>query len=135
MNEADGPSSTTDSGSRYQKIAPLYDLVELPFEYARYRRLRRMLFAGLSGRILDAGVGTGRNMPFYPTGGTVSGIDNSPRMLARAEARRKRLGIAAELLERDVRKTGIRMGCSIPSSPVFCSASSARKTSCRHCAS
>ena len=51
---------------RYQRIAPLYDLIDFPFEYTRYRRIRPMLFQGLSGRVLDAGVGTGRNFPFYP---------------------------------------------------------------------
>ena len=70
---------------RYQRIAPVYDLLELPFEYGRYRWIRRLLFEGLSGRLLDAGVGTGRNFPFYPPGTTIVGIDISPAMLARAE--------------------------------------------------
>jgi ubiquinone/menaquinone biosynthesis C-methylase UbiE len=95
---------------RYQRIAAVYDLLELPFEYARYRPLRRMLFAGLSGRILDAGVGTGRNIPFYPPDSEVTGIDTSPEMLARAERRRARLGTRVELLERDVRATGFPDG-------------------------
>ena len=73
---------------RYQRIAPLYDLLDLPFERGRYRRVRPLLFEGLSGHILDAGVGTGRNFPFYPAGATVLGIDLSPAMLARAERRR-----------------------------------------------
>ena len=46
-------------------------MLELPFEYGRYRCLRRLVFNGLSGRILDAGVGTGRNMEFYPQGAEV----------------------------------------------------------------
>ena len=79
---------------RYQRIAPVYDLLELPFEYGRYRRVRRLLFEGLSGRVLDAGVGTGRNFPFYPAGTTVVGIDISPAMLARAERKRKLAGVA-----------------------------------------
>ncbi|MDE2229452.1 MAG: class I SAM-dependent methyltransferase [Alphaproteobacteria bacterium] len=73
---------------RYQRIAPFYDLLDLPFEYGRYRALRPQLFVGLSGRILDAGVGTGRNLPFYPPGAVVVGIDLSPTMLARAARRR-----------------------------------------------
>ena len=74
---------------QYQRIAPFYDLLELPFEYGRYRRLRRLVFNGLSGRILDAGVGTGRNVEFYPQGAKVVGIDISPAMLVRAERRRR----------------------------------------------
>jgi ubiquinone/menaquinone biosynthesis C-methylase UbiE len=90
---------------RYRRIAPLYDLLELPFEYTRYRPLRKMLFAGLTGRILDAGVGTGRNIPFYPSGSEIVGIDTSPEMLARARRRCARRGARVELLERDVRAT------------------------------
>lgn len=71
----------------YERIAPLYDWVDLPFEYACYRRIRPLLFRQLSGRLLDAGVGTGRNFPFYPRGSDVVGIDLSPAMLARARQR------------------------------------------------
>jgi demethylmenaquinone methyltransferase/2-methoxy-6-polyprenyl-1,4-benzoquinol methylase len=81
---------------RYQRIARIYDLLDLPFEYGRYRKIRPALFAGLTGRILDAGVGTGRNFPFYPAHSTVVGIDLSPAMLARAE---RRLSTAATRVE------------------------------------
>jgi ubiquinone/menaquinone biosynthesis C-methylase UbiE len=70
---------------RYERIAALYDWLDLPFEYGCYRRIRPILFQGLSGRLLDAGVGTGRNFPFYPDGSHVVGIDFSPAMLARAK--------------------------------------------------
>ena len=73
---------------RYQRIAWAYDFLDFPFEYVRYRKIRPQLFCGLSGRILDAGVGTGRNFPYYPAGSEVIGIDLSPAMLARAEPRR-----------------------------------------------
>ena len=87
---------------RYQRIAPVYDVLELPFEYGRYRQIRRLLFQGLAGRLLDAGVGTGRNFPFYPPGSTVVGIDTSPVMLARAERRRKSAVAEVELRQMDV---------------------------------
>lgn len=87
---------------RYQRIAPLYDLLDLPFEYGRYRKIRPQLFQGLSGRILDAGVGTGRNISFYPPEAHVVGIDLSPAMLARASRRASRLGRVVELLQMDI---------------------------------
>jgi ubiquinone/menaquinone biosynthesis C-methylase UbiE len=99
------------SGShRYQRIAPFYDLLDLPFEYGRYRRLRRLVFNNLSGRILDAGVGTGRNMEFYPQGAAVVGIDISPAMLARAARRQKKSSAKIELREMDVTRLDFPAG-------------------------
>src|SRR5437763_14768935 len=72
---------------RYEWIAPFYDLLDLPFERRRYRALRPLLFQGLGGRLLDAGIGTGRNCAYYPPGAAVSGIDTSPAMLERARLR------------------------------------------------
>jgi ubiquinone/menaquinone biosynthesis C-methylase UbiE len=87
---------------RYTRVARFYDLLDLPFEYRRYRPIRRILFRGVHGAVLDAGVGTGRNMPFYPGGGEVVGIDLSAQMLARARKRGESLGVEAELREMDV---------------------------------
>jgi ubiquinone/menaquinone biosynthesis C-methylase UbiE len=87
---------------RYQRIAWAYDLLDLPFELGRYRRIRPLLFRGLAGRILEAGVGTGRNFPFYPRGSEVIGIDLSPAMLARAERRRHTAVAGVELRVMDV---------------------------------
>lgn len=88
---------------RYERIASVYDLLDLPFEYGRYRSLRRKLFEGVKGNILDAGVGTGRNFSFYPAGTTVTGIDISSAMLARAERRlRQSPASSIELCQMDV---------------------------------
>ena len=64
---------------RYERIAPYYDLIDLPFESRRYRALRPLLFRGLSGRLLEAGVGTGRNFPFYPMGVSLLSASTSVR--------------------------------------------------------
>ena len=92
----------TTNVDRYQRIAPLYDLLDLPFEYGRYRRLRPLLFQGLSGRLLDAGVGTGRNFPFYPRNSRVVGIDLSPAMVAHAQRRVSLSSAPIELKVMDV---------------------------------
>ncbi len=86
----------------YERIAPLYDLVDLPFEHGRYRSLRPLLFSGLDGRILDAGVGTGRNIAFYPPGAQVFGIDLSPAMLKRAARRCSGSGATVRLMRMDL---------------------------------
>ncbi|MDP6705934.1 MAG: class I SAM-dependent methyltransferase [Alphaproteobacteria bacterium] len=89
----------------YSRIATFYDLLDLPFEYGRYRPLRRMLFEGAEGTVLDAGVGTGRNMPFYPPKAEVVGIDLSSRMLEQAERRRSRHDARVALRQMDVTRT------------------------------
>lgn len=94
--------ATLSTLDRYQRIASLYDVLDLPFEYGRYRHIRPQLFEGLSGQILDAGVGTGRNIPFYPPGASVVGIDLSPAMLVRAKRRAERAGRAVDLRLMDV---------------------------------
>jgi ubiquinone/menaquinone biosynthesis C-methylase UbiE len=93
---------TLSNFDRYQRIAWAYDFLDLPFEYGRYRTIRPQLFAGLSGRILDAGVGTGRNFPFYPPGSEVVGIDLSPAMLERAQRRLPNAAAKVELRQMDV---------------------------------
>lgn len=107
MPERSPPEQSPPEQSPYARIARLYDLLELPFEYLRYRPLRRRLFAGVRGSLLDAGVGTGCNMDFYPPGSQVVAIDRSPEMLARARRRSRRSGRAVELREADVRATGL----------------------------
>ena len=89
----------------YHRIARIYDLLDLPFEHGRYRPIRKHMFSGLAGCILDAGVGTGRNMTFYPDGAEVSGIDLSEAMLEQAKKRRESLQAQVELPEMNVLET------------------------------
>ncbi|MCP5074841.1 MAG: class I SAM-dependent methyltransferase [Rhodobacteraceae bacterium] len=86
----------------YRHIARFYDFLDLPFERGRYKPLRRELFKDVEGAILDAGVGTGRNFPYYPQGCKAIGIDLSPAMLSRARWRRDNLGAAVELHQMNV---------------------------------
>jgi ubiquinone/menaquinone biosynthesis C-methylase UbiE len=88
----------------YDRIARLYDILDLPFEHGRYRPIRKILLADLNGTLLDAGVGTGRNFEYYSRGSNVTGIDLSPAMLNRARWRRDKLSLSINLLEMDVLK-------------------------------
>ena len=92
----------TTNVERYQRIASVYDLLDLPFERRRSRALRPLLFRGMAGRLLDAGIGTGRNCEFYPPAAIVSGIDISPAMLARAHDRCPTLAAGGRLYQMDV---------------------------------
>lgn len=87
---------------KYERIARFYDLVDLPFELLRYQSIRPLLFRDLNGRLLDAGVGTGRNLRFYPRGSEVFAVDLSLAMLKRAGRRSKNSGATVHLLEMDL---------------------------------
>jgi ubiquinone/menaquinone biosynthesis C-methylase UbiE len=106
----------------YQRIAPFYDVLDLPFEYGRYRRIRPQLFAGLSCCILDAGIGTGRNIAYYPADAEVVGIDLSYHMIARADRRADTLARTVELHQMDVTRMAFpdRSFDSVVASFLFC---------------
>jgi ubiquinone/menaquinone biosynthesis C-methylase UbiE len=53
------------------------------------------------GKVLEVGVGTGKNMDYYPDGIEITAVDLSPRMLKRAQKRAGRLGLDVRLLEMD----------------------------------
>lgn len=96
------PLATGRTRSRYRRIAPIYDLSEALAE-RRYRPWRRELWSLARGpRILEIGVGTGKNMPFYPADAEITAIDLTPAMLERARRRAAALGRAVELRLGDV---------------------------------
>src|SRR5204863_7331930 len=53
------------------------------------------------GEVLEVAVGTGRNLPFYPDGTRLTGVDWSPAMLAIARQRAAALGREADLRQGD----------------------------------
>ncbi|MFO8234952.1 MAG: methyltransferase domain-containing protein [Bacteroidales bacterium] len=65
---------------RYNRIAGLYDILEAPMEYL-FSKWRRELISETSGETLEVGIGTGKNIPFYPDNVDLTGIDFSPKMV------------------------------------------------------
>ena len=109
----------------YGRLAVVYDLLVHHNEWLWRQRLRRELFARIEkpGRILDAGVATGANIPFYPPGSTVTGIDLSPAMLARAKGRAARHGRRVDLRQASLTATGLAGGsfdCVVASFVLCC---------------
>ena len=89
--------------ARYDRISPYYDLMELLLEKLVFSRWRRKVFNSLDGdTILEVGVGTGKNLDFYPVGKPVAAIDFSPGMLDRARRKAQSQGVKADLVDMDV---------------------------------
>ena len=86
---------TKRTRTRYQRISQVYDGMEILPE-RRYISWRERLWSQVKGpEVLEVGVGTGKNIAFYPAGVRVTGVDLTPGMLDRAHKR-------AAILNREV---------------------------------
>lgn len=93
---------TARTQARYQRIAPLYDAMEV-FAERRYADWRPRLWSLVQGpQVLEVGVGTGKNMLYYPAGVDITAIDLTPGMLARAKIRAAELEASVKLQLGDV---------------------------------
>lgn len=87
------PLATDKTRRRYQRRAPVYDFMESMAE-RRFLDWRQRLWSLVKeNSILEVGVGTGKNMPLYPAGVSITGIDLTPGMLERAHRRILDLGL------------------------------------------
>jgi ubiquinone/menaquinone biosynthesis C-methylase UbiE len=109
---------------RYNRIAFFYDLMDAPLEYLRFASWRPMIRDRIKGRnALEVGVGTGKNLDYYPDDIEITAIDLSPRMLARARRRVGMLGLNVRLLEMDAQNLAFPDNCfdTVFATFVFCS--------------
>ncbi len=96
------PKETQITRARYQRISTLYDFMEILPE-RRYKPWRERLWSLVKGpKVLEVGVGTGKNMGFYPNGLQITGIDLTPGMLDRARIRADDLKLDVDLRIGDV---------------------------------
>jgi ubiquinone/menaquinone biosynthesis C-methylase UbiE len=71
---------------RYNRIAPVYDFMEWFIERIIFKPWRTELWSKIKeGETLEIGVGTGKNIPYYPPGLEVTAIDLSDQMMERAK--------------------------------------------------
>lgn len=75
--------------SKYNRISVAYDFIEAPVEVFLYGKWREEALSNLKGRILEVGVGTGRNLEYYSVSAQATGIDNSEGMLEKARKKAK----------------------------------------------
>ena len=107
---------------RYSRIAGIYDVLESPMEHM-FSKWRDRLMQHVSGRVLEVGVGTGKNLPRYPNDVQVTAIDFSPAMIKRAERKAAELDREIDLRVMDAQNMDFSDNSfdTVVTSCVFCS--------------
>jgi ubiquinone/menaquinone biosynthesis C-methylase UbiE len=113
---------------RYDRTARHYDIMTWPMEVMAMDRYRSRLIAEVDGaRVLEVGVGTGRNLSLYPDAVRVDAIDFSPRMLERAQRRPPRANVRLALMDVQELAWPSETFDTVVSTCVFCSVPDALK--------
>jgi ubiquinone/menaquinone biosynthesis C-methylase UbiE len=113
-----------DSRRVYDRNAAYYDLFEFVAESLFFARWRRRFMRTVRGAWrIDAGVGTGKNAPYYGERGRVVGVDFSGPMLRRARRRYRGLAEDGMLSQADIEHLPFKDGSfdAGMASFVFCS--------------
>ena len=88
---------------RYNRIAPYFDVLEGFLEGLFFRQWRKTLWQKVQGEhVLEVGVGTGKNFPYYPANSQITALDFSEKMLEQAEKKKQRQQVAVTLELMDV---------------------------------
>lgn len=109
--------------NRYNRVSKIYDLMEKPMESMLMDDWRKELFEKIEGKkILEVGVGTGKNLEFYSTDKEVTGIDFSEKMLEKAKNKSKDIDHVT-LMEMDAENMTFEDNTfdTVVTSCVFCS--------------
>lgn len=85
---------------RYNRTAHFYDCMDRMIS----DDFRLKALSQAKGKVLEVGVGTGKNLPYYPAGCEVTGIDFSPKMLARAKKKTHLAKVPVTLVEMDAQQ-------------------------------
>ncbi len=109
---------------RYNRNAPLYDLMEVLVERSYFSRWRQLLWSKVEGaRILEVGVGTGKNFPYYHADAEITAVDFSEKMLEHAQNRASKQRMKVRLQQMDVQNIEFEDNTfdTVVASFVFCS--------------
>lgn len=86
---------------RYNRTSRFYDIMEAPMEAMSLKSWRLEVMKELRGKVLEVGVGTGKNMPYYPDDVDITAIDFSEKMLEKAKQKLALYNRHAKLLVMD----------------------------------
>ena len=73
--------------AKWDRLAPRFDTMASKGAEARWQPFKQKLFSEMDGKILFLALGTGLDIPFFPTGKDITAIDISPKMLEMAQDR------------------------------------------------
>lgn len=93
--------STERIRKRYNRAAKIYDLMERPMEAMGLSKWRDNIMKELRGNVLEVGVGTGKNIEFYPDGVNFTAIDFSEKMLEKARRKAEAFNKPVTLIHMD----------------------------------
>jgi ubiquinone/menaquinone biosynthesis C-methylase UbiE len=106
---------------RYNRVARVYDFLDKPMEMF-VSKWRQKLLTEAEGNVLEVGIGTGRNIPYYPEEVDVTGIDFSENMV---EIARRKAGqhpnVQVVLMDAEQMDFDANQFDTVITSCVFCS--------------
>ncbi|TET13504.1 MAG: class I SAM-dependent methyltransferase [Dehalococcoidia bacterium] len=116
--------ATETAKRRWNRTAGFYDYMMAFMERVRLRKYRRLLWSRVeSSRVLEIGVGTGQNFPYYPADAEITAVDFSEKMLERAKNRASRQEVEVDLRQMDVQNLEFEDNTfdTVAATLVFCS--------------
>ncbi|MCB2073199.1 MAG: class I SAM-dependent methyltransferase [Novosphingobium sp.] len=73
--------------AKWDRLAPRFDTMASKGAEERWQPFKQGLFENMDGKILFLALGTGLDIPFFPTGKDITAIDISPKMVEQAQER------------------------------------------------
>ncbi len=124
MHERPGDHATAQTRRRYDRLSRYYNVMEWAAERRAFQAWRQRVWSLAEGReILEVGVGTGKNIPFYPQDARVVAVDLSPGMLRHARTLADNTRAEVDLREMDVQRLAFPDNAfdTVVTTFVFCS--------------
>ena len=97
--------TTKQISKKYNRFSYIYDFLERPIEKRLFSKWRKEALKEVKGRVLEVGVGTGKNLPYYDYNEVdLTAVDISEGMLNKAKkmAKEKSYSVNFKLLKTEI---------------------------------